>query len=312
MCKRCECMELKRRWLLLHRRDDYAGQVAHWRRSRGQTVVAKMTPAIRDMYRQIFELLDEDGSGNLDLHEIAIALKLVGLHQSMTQLKKDVAKYGNSEGELNLHAFLLVIEASTTSAALAKREQASMQQARQRQHRRTHQQHHKNGARQPRRLGRQDDAAVPLARGRSEEKDRLPVLARERSHGHDTEGGQGGQLQEAGAEVEEQVRSEEQVLPFHLFLPAFSRKKNLEFVMSLGLKDSSTGLPYPLDESSAALGVAPSETEELLERLRAAAQHCKCPHRPSLLNILDLAEGRSTGLGAMVESWEASAYNNTD
>lgn len=73
---------------------------------------------------------------------------------------------------------------------------------------------------------------------------------------------------------EENEDTNDSVLPFHLFLPAYSRKKNVEFVMSLELTEGSE-LPYPIGEGAAYDDLAARNSMEDALRRSQSCRSCR-------------------------------------
>ena len=61
-------------------------QVERWLRKHGQIVRRKLDPQELAKYRQIFSLLDEDGSGTLSLDELQSALRDIQVHMTLEEL----------------------------------------------------------------------------------------------------------------------------------------------------------------------------------------------------------------------------------
>ena len=210
-----------------------------------------MTPEEKETYRKVFQILDEDGGNTLDFEEISLAMKMVGMNNSMDQLRKDVLLFGNQDGELDLNGFLQLVEASKNSQTT-------------------------NQSRQPKRPGEKKKPDSPSTRPRSALRESASPAANYLD------------AQTENEDKEKEMKNLEHiVLPFHLFLPAFSRKKNLEFVMDLELVEGAS-LPHPLDEAAAASRQPETATprEKAYRRLQQCLRCPDCSSRP--VNLLSI------------------------
>jgi len=163
---------------------NYFYEVQCWLRTQGKKEEAKMTLEEREMYKKIFNMLDEDGSGTLDTEEISVAMKLVGVKISKGQLRRDIFGY-SKDGQLNFAAFIRIMDVKTKT------------------------------------IPSKPSNSKPLT-GDSPRKHERKMS----SHSSASS-----------------AESSEEILPFNLWVPAFQRRKNIDFVMELKLRDGRK-LPY--------------------------------------------------------------------
>mmetsp|Transcript_15318 Transcript_15318/g.28168 ORF Transcript_15318/g.28168 Transcript_15318/m.28168 type:complete len:344 (-) Transcript_15318:300-1331(-) len=166
------------------------GNMLFWLEKHGLNAAAKMNAEERALYHKMFQILDADNSGSLEVEEMT-SLGEVGLGSG--HLRKDILRHATQDGEIDLNAFLSIIEESEA------RWQQQLQIRRRRARRNT-----SNLVSSPQR--------------------RRSVALRRMS----------------GAHIDAP-------LPFYLFLPAVSRRKNIDFVMSLSLEEDGV-LPHPVGE----------------------------------------------------------------
>mmetsp|Transcript_19206 Transcript_19206/g.31988 ORF Transcript_19206/g.31988 Transcript_19206/m.31988 type:complete len:376 (-) Transcript_19206:348-1475(-) len=196
----CTCSEIKESWTKLQKRHQYSAQVGKWLRKHGKPVYRKMSAGEREMYISVFNLLDEDGSGSLDIDELVVATQLIGQRINRKALSEMVHTISGRD-ELDFPEFLQLV---------------------------------KNGrwVTESNCDHRVSDNRLALQETLKEHK-KTRILS-----------------EKLPSQLEEKKDSPAaSSLPFHLFIPAFCRRKNVEFVMEMKLDDFNT-LPYLIENIS--------------------------------------------------------------
>ncbi|GAX82767.1 hypothetical protein CEUSTIGMA_g10193.t1 [Chlamydomonas eustigma] len=84
--------------------------IAKWLKKHGKLVRPKLTDRQREELEQVFKLMDDDGSGAIDVEELGAAFKLLGFQltkNEILELMKDVDE--DQSGELDFSGFLEIM-----------------------------------------------------------------------------------------------------------------------------------------------------------------------------------------------------------